>query len=346
MEINEALRHPEKLVNLVKTSYEGTNCRVVHEGELSKKFDIRTGVRQGCLLSPFLFILAIDWIMKETTRGRRNGIQWTLWQQLDDLDFADDIALLSHNQEQMQEKTEELNRTAKSLGLKIHTGKSKILKVGTDSSTSTRLDGNPLETVTAFTYLGSIVDNIGGTEADIKARIAKARAAFMQLQKVWKASKISLRTKLRLFNSNVKSVLLYGCETWKITDSTLKRVQTFINGCLRKLLKIKWQDRVKNKEVWERTGQEPMETQIGQRRWRWIGHTLRKPASTTTRQALQWNPQGNRKRGRPRETWRRCVEKDMRKSGHSWNELGKVSRDKVKWKSLVCGLYPGKGERQ
>ena len=67
--------------------------------------------------------------------------------------------------------------------------------------------------VDSFTYLGSIVDKKGGTEADIKARIGKARNAFIQLQKVWKSSKISLRTKLRLFDSNVKAVLLYGSET-------------------------------------------------------------------------------------------------------------------------------------
>ena len=79
-------------------------CRVVHEGQLSEPFEVTTGVRQGCLLSPFLFILAGDWIMKETTDRRRNGIHWTLFKQLDDLDFADDIALLSHTHQQMQEK--------------------------------------------------------------------------------------------------------------------------------------------------------------------------------------------------------------------------------------------------
>ena len=66
-------------------------CRVIHEGQLTESFEIRTGVRQGCLLSPFLFLLAIDWIMKSTT-DNRGGIQWTLVKQLEDLDFADDMA--------------------------------------------------------------------------------------------------------------------------------------------------------------------------------------------------------------------------------------------------------------
>ena len=199
------------------------------------------------------------------------------------------------------------------------------------------------EEVTEFTYLGSIIDGKGGTEADIKARIGKARAAFTQLQKVWKASKVSVKTKIRLFNSNVKSVLMYGCETWTTTKGTIKKLQTFVNRCLRKILKIKWEDRVRNEEVWKRTDETPMEEQLRKRRWRWIGHTLRKPPSNTTRQALQWNPQGARRKGRPRETWRRCVERDRERTGNTWSELTKMSQDRAKWKSLVCGLCSPEG---
>ena len=61
-------------------------------------FEVNTGVWQRCLLSPFVFLLVIDWIMKITTTGRNNGIQWTLWTQLDDLDFADDLAQMSQSQ--------------------------------------------------------------------------------------------------------------------------------------------------------------------------------------------------------------------------------------------------------
>ena len=99
---------PMKLVNIIKNSYEGMG--VIHDGQLTKNFEIRTGVRQGCLLSPLLFILAIDWIMKTETKGNRNGIQWKILTQLDDLDFADDLALMSHSHRQMQDKTRYLAR--------------------------------------------------------------------------------------------------------------------------------------------------------------------------------------------------------------------------------------------
>ena len=75
------LRHygvPDKIVTIIRNSYEGLTCRVVHQGQLSDSFEVKTGVRQGCLLSPFLFLLAVDWIMKNSTEGTRNGIQWTL----------------------------------------------------------------------------------------------------------------------------------------------------------------------------------------------------------------------------------------------------------------------------
>ena len=124
------------------------------------------------------------------------------------------------------------------------------------------------------------------------------------LKKVWTSKEVSTETKMRIFNSNVKSVLFYGCETWKTTGKVQRRLQTFLNTCLRRIFGIRWSDRERNEVLWERAGQEPVSKQILMRKWSWIGHTLRKPPNNTTRQALRWNPQGKRKRGRPRNSWR------------------------------------------
>ncbi len=282
------LRHygvPTKLICLIKSSYDGMACRVIHEGQFTGDLQVRTSVRQGCLLSPFLFLLAIDWVMKRTTEQRRSGIQWTPWTQLDDLDFADDLALLSHTRQQMQDKTTRLADISSQVGLAIHKQKTKIMRLNATREEPVLLAGTPLEEVESFTYLGSIIDKKGGTDADVRVRIGKARAAFLQLKNVWSSRELSQHTKVRIFNSNVKAVLLYGAETWRLTKTTVNRVQTFINSCLRRILKIHWPEKISNIRLWERTQQIPAENEIGRRRWGWIGHSLRKPVSSTTRRA-------------------------------------------------------------
>jgi hypothetical protein len=204
---------PEKITNIIRKSYEGMTCRIVHGRQLTDAFEVRTGVRQGCLLSPFLFLLAIDWVMKTSTEQKRNGIQWTLWEQLEDLDFADDLALLSHTQQQMQEKTNMVADNSARLGLTINKGKSKVFRTNASNNTPITVQGEALEEVDSFTYLGSILDNQGGTDADVRTRIGKARAAFHQLKNIWGSSEIGITTKIRLFNTIVKPLLLYGAET-------------------------------------------------------------------------------------------------------------------------------------
>jgi len=284
--------------------------------------------------------------MKTATSQRRNGIQWTLWEQLDDLDFADDLALLSHSQQQMQDKTNVVAALSSQVGLNIHKEKTKVIKINSTSTERITLNGSPLEESQSFTYLGSIIDQQGGTVADVKARIGKARAAFIQLKNIWASRELSMTTKVRLFNSNVKSVLLYGAETWRTTKTTIEKVQTFINSCLRRILKIRWPDTISNANLWERTCQLPAEEEIKKRRWGWIGHTLRKLPTSVTRQALKWNPQGKRKRGRPRNTWRRDFEADTAKMGYTWNQLERMAQDRRLWRSLVGGPYPSRGDGQ
>ena len=79
---------------------------------------------------------------------------------------------------------------------------------------------------------------------------------------------------------------------------------------------------IPNEELWERTGQKQIITEIKRRKCGWIAHTLRKLATNTTGQALSWNPQGKRKVGRPRQTWRRSVEEELKAIGIRWSELG------------------------
>ena len=176
----------------------------------------------------------------------------------------------------------------------------------------------------------------------ILTRIGKARAAFLMLRKVWCSREISFRTKLRIFRSNVKSVLLYGAETWRTTIRIKGRIQSFINNCFRRIFGLCWQDKVTNEEQWHWAREVPVSIQIRRRKWGWLGHTLRKPTNNITRQALSWNPQGRRKRGRPRNSWRRDLEKEVIENGWNWTELGRRAQNRVRWRKLVKAMCVSK----
>ena len=144
-----------------------------------------------------------------------------------------------------------------------------------------------------FAYLGSTVSTEGGTDQDIHIRTGKAAGVFNTLRPIWRSTKLSLNTKLRIYNSNVKSVLLYGCETGRVLKSSMAKIQTFVSRCLRHILGVRWYDRLRIEELWRSTSQEPIEQQIKRRKWRWLGHTLRKPADNVTRRGLRWTPKGS-----------------------------------------------------
>ncbi|VDP25894.1 unnamed protein product [Schistosoma curassoni] len=151
----------------------------------------------------------------------------------------------------MQETTS-VAEASEAVDRNIHKGKSKILRYNTVCTNPVTLDGEDLEDVKTSTYLGSIVDEHGGSDADIR-----------------------------------------------------------------------WLDIISNNQLWERTNQIPAEEEIRKKRWEWVGHTLRKAPNCVTRQALTWNPEGQRKRGRPKNTLRWEMEIDMRKMNKNWMELEK-----------------------
>ena len=116
------------MASIIRNCYSRVTCRVVYGRQLTDAFQINSGVRQGCQLWPFLFLLATDWVLKTSTAQRGNGNQWTPWIHLDDLDFADDLVLFSLTQRQMQEETSTVADSSARLGLRVHRAKSKVPK--------------------------------------------------------------------------------------------------------------------------------------------------------------------------------------------------------------------------
>jgi hypothetical protein len=114
-----------------------------------------------------------------------------------------------------------------------------------------------------------------------------------------------------------------------------------VNNCLRRILHIYWPKKISNQELWDKTQQIPVDEEIQTRRWRWLGHTLRKPADSITRQAITWNPPGKRKRGRPRNTWRRQLDLEASQLGKTMPELTSLANNRQAWCALICGLRRG-----
>ena len=119
--IIESYGIPTKPVRMVGAMNDGSQCAVVDDTGQTDWFDVKSGVKQGCNMSGFLFLLVIDWIMRRTVEGANTGIRWKLWSKLDNLDFADDIALTFSTKGQLlQPKVENLSTNSKATGLKIN----------------------------------------------------------------------------------------------------------------------------------------------------------------------------------------------------------------------------------
>ena len=164
--------------------------------------------------------------------------------QLEDLDFADDLALLAHTHSQMQEKTTKREALSSKLGVNINTEQTKIMRIKNKSITRITINNHDIEEVTSVTYLGSVINITGGTDEDVLSRIGKAPSAFNILGNISRSREITTATKMRIFMLNVKSVLFYGCETRRMTEKTVSKLppklQTSINRCLRRILRIHW----------------------------------------------------------------------------------------------------------
>lgn len=327
---------PEKIINIIKKFYDGFQCRVMHNGQLSDPFETTSGVRQGCLLSPLLFLVVLNEVLKGALEGRRRGIQWNLTGTLEDLDFADDIVLLAHRLRDAQEKLDDVIVESEKVGLRVNILKTKEMRLNNVSSEPIKINGEIIESVSDFTYLGSNVSKDGGCVKDVEQRVNKARYAFGQLKKIWRANNIHLDLKIKIFNACVKSVLLYGCETWFVTNTIEAKLQAFVNRCLRNILGVWWPNVISNKDLWTKTNQNNINVEIKRRKYGWIGHTLRKDENVICHQALEWNPQGSRRQGRPKTTWRRTV---MQESGKkSFGEMRTIARNRVRWRNYVDSI--------
>ena len=138
-------------------------------------------------------------------------------------------------------------------------------------------------------------------------------------------------------------MLLYGCETWLVTERIKQLLQVFVNRCLRKILRIFWPNVISNQDLWNQAEMRDINLEVRKRKFGWIGHTLRRDPSEICYKALVYNPQGSRRRGRPRNTWRRSTLAEInnhlqdRQYNNIW-ELRDIAARRNRWRNLVNSL--------
>ena len=139
------------------------------------------------------------------------------------------------------------------------------------------------------------------------------------------------------FKSNVISVELYGGESWRMAQTDEKKLDAFLLKRIRRILKIYWPMCTTNDEIRRRTGKETISSQIARKRWAWLGHFLRMDHNSHPGTALTWVPEGKRKRGRPREIWRRTVERELKaRDIRTWAEAASAAADRIAWRESAC----------
>ena len=184
---------PDIFIRTFKALYHQSLSCITEGRRFSSWFEVKSGVRQGCPMSGFIFFLIMDWVMRHTN-NRKRGLRWKLTSVLEDLDYADDVALISSRFADLQEKTDRLIATASVVGLRIYPRKT-TLRMNHRCTDCTKIEGEEVEDVESFLYLGSVLDILSGTEGDIKRRLALARSAFTRLQNIWRSGRFSQKTK-------------------------------------------------------------------------------------------------------------------------------------------------------
>ena len=120
--------------------------------------------------------------------------------------------------------------------MEISSEKSKVrVNSGDNTTVQISMNGQQLEEVMAFKYLGATLTKDGRSTAEIKIRLAIATASMAKLNKIWSSEDISFSTKIQLYKTLVLSTLLYGCESWTLTADSTKRIQAFENKCYRRV---------------------------------------------------------------------------------------------------------------
>ena len=198
-------------------------------------------------------------------------------QQLSDLDFPDEIALIDESEQRLQHATSKVEEKGRKVGLTINSKKTKVIDVTEErNDIATILSNlNSLENVDKFVSLGSTISHNGNLTSELDIHIGKAANAVNRLLPVMRHKSIKMPTKTAIYQAVVLSTLLYGSESWNTTVQEEKRLPAFHTRCLRRILCVPWQEPVPNEVIFKRISQAPLINILRYKRLTWLGHVTR-----------------------------------------------------------------------
>jgi hypothetical protein len=293
------------LLARIKSLYRSCTASVQVKGHTSAPFPITTGVRQGCPMSPLLFNVFIDAVVRSVLRQHpQHGVRiaFSINGQLVEpagrptwstaliplLMYADDIVLLAPSMQQLTDMLNTLEAACADLGLKINHEKTKVQSVGCPQPTMpghiATASGARLDVDTKFRYLGSMTASppLNRMDTEISRRISSAAHSFHVVsRRVWSSPLIAPNTKIQLYNALVQAVLLYGNESWTLSRAQLARLETAHNRWIRRIKGVSMLDGLSNAELHEKGPQRtyPIRMWLYKFMLQWVGHLARREDS-------------------------------------------------------------------
>ena len=205
-------------------------------------FQVGKGVCQGCILSPCLFNLYAEYIMRNAGLEEAQAGIKIAGRNINNLRYADDTTLMAESEEELKVKVER-----EKVGLKLNIQKTKIM--ASSPITSWQIDGETVETVSDFIFLGSKITADGDCSHEIKRRLLLGREVMTNLDSILKSRDITLPTKVHLVKVMVFPVIMYGCESWTVKKAERQRTDVFELWCWRRLLRVPWTARRSNESI-------------------------------------------------------------------------------------------------
>ena len=347
---------PPRLLSIIRSFHDNMKGTVVFDGTTSDFFSIQSGVKQGCVLAPTLFGIFFAVMLKHAfgnategiyLRTRSDGKLFNLSRLrakskvqlkcLRDFLFADDAAVTAHSDMELQQLMTRFSQACEDFGLTISLKKTQVMAQDTGSQPHIHISNHELDVVHDFVYLGSTISDSLSLDIELNKRIGKASTTMARLSKrVWTNSKLSEHTKIQVYRACVVSTLLYGSESWTIRARQEHKLNAFHMRCLRRILDVRWQDKVSNTTVLDRAGILSMYSLLKQRRMRWLGHVVRMDDGRIPKDLLYGElTQGKRPTGRPQLRYRDVCKRDMKALGIDTNTWETLASDRGAWRQVV-----------